>query len=161
MIRKIITKEELEAKNTKNKRWMVIVIGLILLVSSASYAFFSFGGNNTSGKKPLTFSNVKFQQTDYGTWSFSYGGNSYETIFNPGDTINVTLYSSITGITNSISNYYQKPLYLGINSKEDVSSSGNLEILKNLGKIILKYQFSCLNQNCTEDYPVKNSLLTM
>jgi hypothetical protein len=152
MIRKIKTREEIEKKERRNKMIIGIILGVIMLFSSAGYAFFSFGNEDSSSiNKKVVVNNIEFKQTDYGYWSFSYGGNSYETRFNPLDTENISLI-----LTKTISSYYGKPLYFGINGLFDVASNGKDEILRNMQKIIIKSQFSCLDKNCTENYPIKN-----
>ena len=151
MIRKIMTKEERDKLDTRNKRIVGIVLGIILLISSVGYAFMTLDNNGGTSTSKLTYNGVKFQQTASGTWSFNYNGKDYETLFTPLDTANISVNTD-----KMLANYYNMPLYLGIDKKEDIASNGNYEIAKNLQGTILKSQFSCLTPNCTENYPVKN-----
>ena len=151
MIRKIETKEEAENRRKRNIRIMSIILGIIMLLSTAGYAFISFDNSSSETKSKLKFGDIEFAKTNAGTWQFSYGGNNYQTIYNPNDVVNVSV-----KITKTISDYYNKPLYFGIDKREDIANNGEYEIVKNLEKIIIKYQFSCLTKNCYENYPIKN-----
>jgi len=149
MIRKIETQEERQKKEKKRNMIIGIILGLIMLFSTAGYAFMSFDDEDTTIKK-LTVLGVEFTQNNYGLWDFTYGGNNYQTLFTPLDTINIT-----GKLFKSIATYYNKPLYFGINTLADSSDNGNYELTKNL-QMISKSQYSCLTSGCTEDYPIKN-----
>jgi len=153
MIRRITTKEEQEEKEKKNKRILAIIIGLVMLFSSASYAFFSFD-NSTTKKEKLVFSGIDFIKNENGLWDFTANGQSFQTTFNPAQVSNV---SFILGKT--LQDFYNKNLYFGINSAEDLVSLGTSEILQNIGRFVIISQPSCLSENCSEDYPVKNCSL--
>jgi len=153
-IRKIISAEEQEAKDKRNKKIIVIVLGIIMLLSSLSYAFLSFekedNGNGTTGEK-ISYNGVDFVKTDYETWKFAIQGYNFETRYNPEETLNI---SAI--LTNNIQSYSNSPLYFGVDNREDIETAGNSEIVQNIGNFLLKYQTSCLTNNCTEDAPIKN-----
>jgi hypothetical protein len=150
MIRKIISRKEAERLQARKMKIITIVLGAILLLSTIGYAFMSFEKENKNNEK-ISFNGIEFIRNENGFWGFSYGGNSYETLFNPFDTLNIT-----GKITRRINDYYDKPLYFGINSMADAANNGNYELARNMQKIIAKSQFSCLSENCTEDYPIKN-----
>jgi len=149
-MRKIMSEEEREAKNIKNKRILAWIIGIIMLFSTASYAFMSFDGSKTKQEK-INIGGIDFVKTDYGSWKFVINNQEFETLFNPSQTADISV-----SIDKTLQEYSGKPLYFGINSMEDSASSGNSEIINVIGNYISAYQYSCLSENCTEDYPVKN-----
>jgi hypothetical protein len=152
MIRKIMTAEEKEKRDTKMKRLIGIILGLIMLLSSLGYAFMSFEREDSTASS-VKYNGINFAKTSQGTWTFNLGDKSYETIYTPVDVANIAV-----TIGKNLGNYYNLPLYFGINSASDISSNGDYEIAKNLDGIIVKSQFACLNENCTwtNDYPLKN-----
>jgi hypothetical protein len=154
MIKKIISKEEQEEKRSRNLRVITIILGAIMILSTLSYAFMSFQDNSGSSVKnsKITYKGLVFQKTSSGTWSFILLSKTFETLFNPLEIKN----NVSINLKKTIYDFQNKPLYIGINSLDDVASNGNYEIVKNLQGIITKSQFSCLDNSCTEDYPIKN-----
>lgn len=150
-IRKLETESDKQKKDNRKKLWIGIVLALILILSSAGYAFFGSGNEDNSSNGRIVVNNIKFTQNENGYWDFSYNGKAYQTIYNPLDVENIT-----TGFTKKIEDYNGKALYFGINTREDIASGGNYELLKNMQGVILKNQLSCLSENCTEDYPIKD-----
>lgn len=146
-----MSEEERRKKEEKNKRILGLIIGIILILSTAGYAFMSFGDDNNGNSEKITYAGREFVQNSNGYWSFSYGNKDYETIYNPLMTQNVSV-----KINKDISSYSNSPLYFGINSQEDIANNGIYEIEKNLNGIYIKTQFSCIAENCTEDYSIKN-----
>lgn len=153
VIRKLISAEEREAKEQRNKKIIVIILGLIMVISSASYAFMSFektdSGTTSVDKK--TFGGIDFSKTETGTWKFTIQSYNFETQYNPEETMNVSII-----LTKTMQSYSGKPLYFGLDKLEDSATYGKAEIAQNLGSFILRYQDSCLTTNCTENYPIKN-----
>ena len=149
-VRKIMSKEQIEKRDRKRKIIISLILAAIMLFSSAGYAFFSNEDTNTKTEK-ITYGGVEFVKTDYGTWRFTKDSYQFETIFMPTDTENIS-----SQISKTLDSYYQKPLYFGINSKMDIASSGNSEILRNLYSLIERNDLSCLDENCTEDKPIKD-----
>ncbi|MDP1728982.1 MAG: hypothetical protein Q8L27_02140 [archaeon] len=152
-IRKIMSAEERELKERRNKQIIVIILGLIMIISSASYAFMSFektdSGDGAIDKK--NYMGIDFVKTEYATWKFNIQGYDFETNYLPEETANIS-----TIITKNIQTYSGKVLYLGMDNIEDYANYGKSEIVKNLDSFILRYQDSCLTSNCTENYPIKN-----
>ncbi len=146
--------EEIEAKDKRNKKIIVIVLGLIMLLSSLSYAFLSFeqddSGTGTTGEK-VSFNGLDFSETDYGTWTFSISEYNFETKYNPEETLNISVV-----LTKNLQAYSNLALYFGADNLEDIETAGNSEIIQNIGGFLLKYQTSCLTINCTENLPIKN-----
>jgi hypothetical protein len=148
MMRKIMSEAEREAKDIRNKRIMGVVLGLIMLLSTAGYFVFDFSGTKT---KSIDYAGIKFSQTTAGTWTFSYGGNSYETQYTPLETKNIQV-----TLTKTLSDYYNKPLYISANPIDYISQSSNSEILKNINTMILRASFACMDNNCNQNYPIKD-----
>jgi hypothetical protein len=153
MLRKIMTVEEREIKDRRNKRIIGIILGIIMLLSTAGYAFLSFEKEDNPSSRKIDYKGVEFVSSERGTWKFNYAGVDYETLYNPYETINIT-----SEINTRINQYYNKPIYFGIESKEDIAISGTNEIERNFLTMVSKSQFSCLNENCSlnENYPIKN-----
>ena len=149
-ISKILTKGEKEKKDTKKKVIISIVLAVIMLFSTAGYAFFSNDESTTKTKK-VTYGGLEFQGTDYGTWKFQAGNYNFETTFNPEETNNISV-----SISKTLSDYYEKPIYFGINNRGDISTTGNNEIWRNMYSFLERSDLSCLDENCTEDKPIKN-----
>jgi len=149
-VRKILSREEMEKRDRKRKIIISVVLAVIMLFSSAGYAFFS-NEKTTTKTQTIKYGGVEFTKTEYGTWQFSQGNYQFETKFMPNDTANIS-----SQISKTLDSYYQKPLYFGINSKEDISTSGESEIIRNMANLIERYDLSCLNENCTEDKPIKD-----
>lgn len=150
MIGKIISHGEKERKEIRNKRIMVIFIGLIMVLSSASFAFLSFD-KTESGITKKTYNDVEFTKDQYGYWAFTIQDYSFQTLFTPDEVENITV-----NIVKGFADYYGKPLYFGIDNITSASFNGNAELSRNLDNYITKTQFSCLSDKCTENYPIKN-----
>jgi len=152
MIRKIEMKEEREKRETKNKRTISIILALVLLLSTAGY----FVSEMFQEKRnTLVFSGLEFRQTEHGTWQFSYGGISYETMYNPGEVKNISdLVSESLG--KKVSDYYNQPLYISAEPIEELPQMAVQELLTNLGKVVSRSNYACLDENCSQNYPIKN-----
>jgi len=149
-VRKIMTREQIEKRDRNKKIIISAILVAIMIFSSAGYAFFSNDSTTTKAEK-ITYGGTEFIKTDYGAWQFTKNSYQFETKFTPNDTTNIS-----TQISKTLTSYYQKPLYFGVNSKEDISVSEESEIIRNMGNIIERYDRSCLNENCTEDKPIKD-----
>jgi len=151
-MRKILSKKDREKKDSRNKTIVGVILVIIMIFSTLGYAFYSSDDTDEDpGEKVITYSGINFIKTDYDTYRFKYGGRDYETYYNPEDTENIS--GQVTGI---ITNYANEPLYFGVNSREDLSIPGNREILVNMQGLILREMVSCLDEDCTENYPIKN-----
>lgn len=152
MLRRIQSQEEMERKSERNKKIIVIFLGIIMLMSTAGYfvsEMLSGIGNNGSSKK-VNYKGIEFRQNDYGYWEFSYGGNSYAVLFNPYDTENI---SSNSG--RDITNYYNEKFYLSSEPIEEFPQTAGDEITKNLWNNAQKIDMACID-NCSLDYAIKN-----
>lgn len=150
-MRKILDKKDEASQKKKNS--LIIGISLILLMtfSTLGYAFFSSLGNQQFKGKTIEFNGLEFEQTNYGSWVFSIQGYNFEMAYNPLDTENISVIT-----TKTIQDYSNLPLYFGINSEEDINSRGISEIALNLDSFILRSGIACLDEECSEIYPVKN-----
>lgn len=148
MIRKIMSAEELEKKEHKNKVIMSIVLGVIMLLSTAGYFVMDFSGQKLS---TLSYNNIKFSQNQYGLWDFALNGVAYQTAFNPEETKNIS-----TVVTNNLNTYANQPLYFSGEPIEKISSSGMQEILKNIQSIVSRSNYACLTENCSQNYALKD-----
>ena len=154
MIRKIMTQEELDAKDTKNKRLLAIIIGLVMLFGTVASAFFMFDGNsgsNDDAVEKMNFAGIDFMKDTSGYWNFNVSTMGFQTRYNPQETANISL-----TLNTTLPDFYNKMLYFGINTPDDIEPLGNSEIIKNIGNYATGNQFSCILANCTEDYPIKN-----
>lgn len=149
-MRKILSREEKEKKDIRNRRIMGIVLGLIMLFSTAGYFVFDF---STSKTNTIEENGITFKQSESGGWDFSYGGNNYNSIYLPSQTRNISMLAS-----KSISNFYNFPLYFSAMPIEDISQAAVQEIWKNIGSVTSRSipTYACMEDNCSEIYPVKN-----
>jgi hypothetical protein len=149
-IHKIITQEEKERRETKNKRIMGIILGIIMLFSTAGYFVFDFSSGKTNS---LEYGQYKFKQNQNGYWTFSYANQEYQTLFTPFDTVNIS-----RQMTRTLSEYYNIPLYISAQPIEDISASATQEILRNIQNSVDRVNYACLDENCSQNYPVKSCL---
>jgi len=146
-MRQIITKQQAEEKARRKKTIVGIVLVGLMLLSTAGYAFFSGERQSTSSETKISYNEIKFNLLSDQLWHFYIDSKEYATSFNPKQTENI----SITGKFNA-SEYSGKTVYFS----SDSSIEGVNEILNNLGSTIKRTQYACLEDNCTEDWPVKS-----
>jgi|SRR3989344_9514510 len=150
-MRKIISQEEKEKKDSKRKFWLGIILVLLMLMSTAGYAFYSssyFDGSNNVENIVVEYKGHEFSYIN-GLWGSSIGGYNFQTTYNP-----LEVNSSLT--TKTVNDYVGKNLYFGVNSVEDINYLGNQELASNIGVVASKVLYSCLDKNCQQDYPIKN-----
>ena len=142
-LRKIITKEERERKETRNKLILGIILVGVMLISTAGYAFIS--GGKTEEKK-IIYNSIKFQLYEDGLWHAQKEGIELATLYNPKETENISIsfYPNLNDYSSSI-------LYYEYDSKQE----GMDEINRNIGRFSERAQFVCINE-CEADWPVKN-----
>lgn len=143
-MQKLTTKEELEKKSSRNKTILSIVLGALMLLSTAGYALYRF--DNPSIQKKIKYNNIEFSFLDDGYWHFTINNKNFATQYNPIDTANI---SSVLNIR--LANYNSKNLYFSYDSNR----FGAEEILRNIGNYADRVQYACLEE-CKEDLPVKN-----
>jgi len=143
-LKKIITKEEQAKKRKRRNLFIGIILVLIMVVSTAGYAF--SGGTGNDENSQVEYNGVEFIKSANGYWVFQSSGREFATRYNPLE-LNETKAS--TGL--HISNYQGKPLYIAGGSGESL-----IELRNNLWEIPERMQSACLTENCTGDFPVKN-----
>ena len=129
--------EERAAKETKQRRIIVIIISVVMILSTLGYSLGGFGGGS---KNKIKYKGITFELQEDG-WHFALSGIDFVTIYNPLETENVS-----TAIFRTANDYAGKPLYYS----DDSSIEGVQEINNNLGKIISRIQPTCMTANCTE-----------
>jgi hypothetical protein len=148
MIRKIQTKKDLEKEENKKKIIMSVVLGVIMLLSTAGY----FVNDMFSDKKiSVKIENTEFKKADSGYWEFKTLSGNYLTLYNPLETKNVSVNFNLY-----LDYYNGKPLYFSSEPIEDLPVSAIQEILRNIGQLTLRNSYACLSNNCSADYPIKN-----
>ncbi len=134
-----------KAKATKrNQLIMGVVLILIMVFSTVGFAFsFGISGNAIEEQE---YGGVKFvRDVNSGFWVFNINGVDYYTIYNPDEV------SDIKFINNKrAGNYANRPLYF-IGDPGD----GFGELYRTLNNFATRVGGACLNEDCEEDYPIK------
>ena len=156
-----MTKEEIEKKELKNKRMIGIIIVVLMVLSTAGYAFFSGGTGNL---KKIKYNNVDFLLLEDGKWHFTILGKEFSTYHNPNEVKNIKILGNF-----SIEDYYNFPLYTHFENDKEIQD----EILYNLYGIYSRANNFCFSdescdwveKNCQEDNLLiikksQNSLIT-
>ena len=142
-MRKIETKEDVERKDRRNKIIIGVALVVLMLFSTAGYAFFSGDKNNgaTSGKVNINGKEF-YNQGNY--WATTIDGKSYYFTYLPNETGSISL-------KKSISDYSSKTVYF---TEQGIAEG---EIAQNFANFAGKIAFACReNENCTENWPIKN-----
>jgi len=129
--------EQRAVKETRNRRVIVIIIAVVMILSTLGY---SLGGLGKGSKTKIEHKGVVFELQEDG-WHFTLSGIDFVTMYNPLESENVS-----SPIFRSANDYAGKPLYYS----DDSSIEGIQEIAKNLDKIITRIQPTCMTANCTE-----------
>jgi hypothetical protein len=142
-MKKILTKEQEQKKKTRNQLIIgFILIGLMML-STAGYAFNN--GNDEDQTYKIKFKGIDFiKSNDY--WMFEKDALTYATTYNPNEVNDVPITNSF-----NIELYKDKPLYFV--DKEGVQ---NIELARNFNSVALRIQSACLDNNCSQNYPIKS-----
>ncbi len=145
-MRKILTQDEKEKKDTRNKIIIGVILVGIMVLSTAGYSFFS--GQNEEQVKKINYNGVEFVLNENGLWQFKIQNSEFFTFFSPEDTKNIS-----APIFKTANDYNGKPLFfLG-------EGEAKQEIARNLGNFALRIQDGCIKgyeAMCQEDSPVKN-----
>jgi len=147
-MRKILSYEEREALQKKNKRNQILVgLALILLMLFSTVGFaFNFGVTGDVIEE-VEFNGVEFvRDLNTGYWVFTVGGNEYFTVYSPEEVADIEFINYKT-----IQNFAGKPLYF-------IGDPGNgfAEIYRVLGSVAQRVGGACLDESCEEDYPIKD-----
>lgn len=144
-MRKISNQSERDRKDKRNKIILGIFLIIVMLFSVIGYSFMS--GDEVSEKK-LKYGGVEFVLDNAERWNFQIGGNWFNTRFNPEETKDIFV------PVVSLQEYTNNPLYLSIES--DWKNEIKQEIFLNLNSFLTRIQDACLDDTCSEDYPIKN-----
>ena len=137
-MRDLETQSEKERKRIRNSRIISFFFLIILVLSSAGYAFLSYQGNpNTSSD-----SNV---QNNGNQWIVKFQDQTLAFSSSPESASNVPV-----TMNKDINSYIAKPLYI-VSDNEGIS----YEIASNLGKYAQRTQLACY-ENCeNSEFPEK------
>ncbi|MBX4212323.1 hypothetical protein KW787_02605 [Candidatus Pacearchaeota archaeon] len=134
-MRSIETREIVEKKEKRRARLISALLLLILVGSTAGYAFLSNTATNTS---------TPAEQNPNGQWSASFEGQDLLFSSSPNST------KDIQAPYITINQYAGKPLYI-VSDSEAISN----EIASTLGRYTSRVQKACY-LNCKEDLPEKD-----
>jgi hypothetical protein len=144
-ITKIVSNEDKEKKVQRNQLIIGVVLILIMLFSTIGFAF-SFGITGNAVQE-IEYNGVEFfQDPNTGFWGFNVDGRDYFTIYNPEDVQNISFVNF-----KQIGDYADKPVYF-IGDAGD----GFAELYRALSGDVQRVGGACLDENCEEDYPIKN-----
>lgn len=145
---KIQSKEEKEKKETRKKLIMGIILVVIMVLSTAGYAFFS--SPETSQDK-IEYNGITFTLNENGLWQFRTNNLDFATQYNPTETENISV-----------------PIFMTANSYSGGSlffvgkGAAKQEIAGNLLNLLSRIpQDACLEgyeDKCGENDPVKKCL---
>ena len=143
-----MSKEDIEKKDHRNKVIMSIVLAVIMLFSTAGYFVMDFSSQKANS---LEYNGVKFTQNEYGLWAANINGVAYQTLFNPKETKNISV-----NIMSNLYAYTNQPIYFSGEPIEEIPGSGVQEILRNIGSVVVRSNYACLEEDCSMDYVIKN-----
>ncbi|MFH1307915.1 MAG: hypothetical protein ABIH72_03615 [archaeon] len=144
-MRKIETKDSKAKSDNIKKIALGIFMVIILIISTAGYAFYNTGEDSEDTDNKLTLNGVEFLRLENNYWYFSKNDNEFYTRYNPEETENITI------PIVRLESYTGKNLYFA--SENSLAKS---EIYQNMKFFIDKTQDVCFFENCTEDLPYKN-----
>ena len=138
-------------KRERKSKINALILGLLLIglmvFSTVGFAF-SGRSDNSTEKSVIEYNNIEFiKEGDY--WRSNIQGQEFYTMYNPEEVRDINFLNFLT-----LQNYIQKPLYI-VGDYPEPSS----EVLRNLDSFILRFNQACLEEeNCLEDFPIKNCL---
>jgi len=143
-MKKIETKEQGEKRKKRNHLLIGIVMVGLMVLSTGGYAIMN--NESSSGNSFIKYNNVKFYSQD-GYWVFNYNNQQFSTQYNPEETKNITVQTSV-----NLAKYSQAVVYF-----DTESGQPNNEIYRNIYPFILKTNGACLeNETCSGNYPIKD-----
>jgi len=135
---------EIRARKERNKKWIVgiVLIGL-MVISTAGYSLMSGTEEDSSSKVDeagLTF----YKQG--GLWRVVIDGEVFGFQYLPSEVANISVKGS-----------YDLEMYAGQVIYYSDVSEGVIEILNNIGRYVLRHQGACLNaSDCEGNLPIKD-----
>ena len=143
-MRRIKTKEQQDKNVKRNQLIMGIILIGLMVFSTLGYAF--SGGEEEEGSGEIEYNGIIFMQDNGGYWNFGFQGYEFTTRYNPQETQDISFFSY-----SALNNYANQPLYF-ISKSQEVK----FEIARNLEPFILRFNDACLDEDCENDYPIKN-----
>lgn len=144
MIKRIQTSEDKERKRKRNNMIISIFMLVILVATSAGFAFVNTGGTPSSDESSNVNNTINnLPQGNY----VQYGGQQIPLIYNKTEVGDVEV-----TINKSINSYAGETLYLDIETDETVAIQ---EFGNTLGRVLPKIQRACLNE-CEENIPERS-----
>jgi hypothetical protein len=148
-MRKIISHEQRERKKRRNQIVIGIVLIVLMIFSTAGFAFVnqgSTGNNEVDELQTLTINGVVFTGYGFGNdWTFQTQGSSFITRNLPTDVDNIQF-----STTNTVGKFVNKPLYFVGNGP------GVSELARNLQNLASRVQNACIKGEECENLPIKD-----
>jgi hypothetical protein len=142
-MKKILSKEEKERKNRINTLLIGSILVFLMIFSTAGYSLMNKdSGSDTS---ILDYKGVRFTKGTDSYWRFSSLGKSFVTRNSPKELANL----SINLGSLSYTNYQNKVLYTAGEPDDNF-------LIGNMYQIIQRQSRVCLDENCTENAPIKD-----
>jgi len=144
-MKRIISNEDREKVSKRNQLLVGLILILLMLFSTVGFAFSSGISENTIEEEE--YGGVKFlRDASTGYWVFEVNGQEFYTVYNPEEVKDIELINYKT-----IQNYANKPLYF-----VGGAGDGFAELYRALSGYVLRVGGACLDEECGEDYPIKN-----
>ena len=124
---------------------LILGLGLVIIMIFSTVGF-AFGNRSDDSVKKIEYKDIEFIQDGSENWGFVVGGNQFLTEYHPEEVIDINLPGFFT-----LNRYTNKPLYV-IGEYQ----SANYEIARNIERFTLRTGPGCLDENCEQDYPIKN-----
>lgn len=142
-MRKIETQNIIDARNQKNKKLLTVLMLVILLGSTAGYAFMTFEQDNGSNGGSQN-SDGQYQNAA-GRWAVNVSGQDIYLSNSKIDVQNISVLSY-----SGLGNYYNKPLYVSSDSDSSLQEIGST-----IGLYASRTQQACYGP-CNKNLPEKN-----
>ena len=142
-MRKIKTKNDIAKEERKNQLILAIVFISLLVLSTAGYSFASREDSEDQSIETQKYNGITFlKQNDY--WTTNLNNQQYTFNYLPNELDNIKI-----NITQTLSNYSSKPLYIVNPNKE------SNKLISNLQSFIQRYQEASI-QPTERNIPIKN-----
>jgi hypothetical protein len=144
-MKKLVTKTDKEKKEKRNKILMGVFLALIMIASTAGFAFFS--SDNTETKK-TNYNGRDFQMTESGYWGTKISNTEFYFYYSPVET------EQIDSPVVSSTFYHNSPLFIVSDTPEATS-----ELARTMINFAPRVQEACFEgeeENCRQDLPIKN-----
>jgi hypothetical protein len=145
-MRKLISEGKKDAKSSRNKLIIGIILIAVMALGSAGYSFMSNNDDNSSSK--INYNGISFIFGNNRLWNFQVGSNVFTTSYSPLEVQNISL-----TLVKSLSEYSGKKLYLV------GGSTGRQEISRNVYNFVTAIQDGCISGYeglCSENAPMKD-----